>query len=175
MTPGWRIFLLVVGLTCLTQGILLVREFLDSIPGAFEEPEEGVPLAVPSFFRLITAVVLLLVGAGCLAPALVGWIARPFTAFIDSVFHPRQRADKPPVNLELPAYYERQSRFEDALEEYRKIVRFHPEEPAGWQGVIRLLREPFHAPKEAEKIRRKAVRRFRSQPEIQRRFEEEAG
>lgn len=107
----------------------------------------------------------IIVGILVIAPDIVRLAASPFLAFIDSIFLPGQRGGKPELNLRLPAFYREKERYDDALAEYRKIIRYYPKEPEGWIGAIELLAETFDEKEEARKLYARARRKLRENPD----------
>ncbi len=84
---------------------------------------------------------------------------RPFTLFIDSIFFPGGKLPKPVLNLKLPAYYLNESRFEEALAEYQKVLKYHPDAVEAYEKAIWLNLDIFDDPDEARKLLRRARRR----------------
>lgn len=161
MNLFWRLALIGIGGFCLMRGISLIRDLLALFPPPVDN-DGSASATAPRLIDILVGTILILLGASCLAGGLVRLAASPFTAFIDSVFLPGEKGGKPALNLELPAFYERQNRFEEALTEYQKMIRFHPEQPIGWLGAIRLLLGTFEDQRQARRLYEKARRRFRS-------------
>ncbi|MCB1065356.1 MAG: hypothetical protein KDN20_20875 [Verrucomicrobiae bacterium] len=154
-------------------GISMMADGMPSFPGMEEEQlplHNGVQIG--SIFLGITLIIL---AAVIVAPDLCRLAASPFTAMIDAIFLPGGRADKPDLNLRLPAFYLKEERFDDALAEYLKIIRYHPDEVEGWIGAIALWIDPFDEPEKARKLYEKAGRRFRHDGEARARLEEAWG
>ena len=86
-------------------------------------------------------------------------LTRPFTLLIDSIFFPGGPLEKPILNLKLPAYYIENHRYEEAWDEYRKILRHYPNETEPYEKLLWLAIEIFEDREEARKILRKARRR----------------
>ena len=86
-------------------------------------------------------------------------MTRPFMLLIDSVFFPGGKRSKPVLNLKLPAYYVKEQRYAEALDEYEKILKHYPDEVEAYEGAIWLYSEIFDEKGEAEKLIRKASRR----------------
>lgn len=83
----------------------------------------------------------------------------PLTALIDSLIFPRAKLARPLLNLKLPAHYLAEGRHEEALEEYRKILKHHPDETEAYEKAVWLEASIFHRPAAAEKLLRRAARR----------------
>ena len=84
---------------------------------------------------------------------------RPLMLFIDSLFFPGGRLEKPSLNLKLPSHYLSQERYTEALEEYRKIMKFYPEEPEAYEKAAWLYLHIFGEKGAAERVIRRAKRR----------------
>ena len=71
-----------------------------------------------------------------LAPDLVGWILTPINGVIDSILLPCERGT-PPADYTLARFYVQQLRYDEAVEEYLKIIHYHPRElPAYLEGMM---------------------------------------
>ncbi len=155
-----------IGLGLLGFGIsLITREIPPTSPPA--DVEIGLDSLRPDlhFGRLFLGMASIIAGAIAIAPDLIRVAASPLLGLIDSIFLPGRRGGKPDLNLRLPVYYREQERYEDALAEYRKIIRFHPERPEGWIGAIELLLEPFERPAKARKLYERGRRKLRAFPD----------
>jgi tetratricopeptide (TPR) repeat protein len=84
---------------------------------------------------------------------------RPLTRMVDSLFFPGGKLAKPLLNLKLPAYYINEGRYEEALAEYRKILKHYPDEAEAYEKTIWLLHEIFEDPSGARSLIRRAKRR----------------
>lgn len=164
MTATLRSILCLLGLGLLATGIYLVHDFVASSPTLPGLPDQD-PTRTPNYYHLLRGIVFIMIGAGLVMPVALRLLAAPFHAMVDSIYAPRHPTDKPPMDLELPAFYEREKRFQEALDEYRKIIRYHPEKTPGWLGALRLLLAEFDDPDGAEALYRKANRRFRGDSE----------
>lgn len=109
--------------------------------------------------RFLSAALVFALGAVSIFTDLISLATRPFTAFIDSVFFPGGKPAKPSLNLKLPEYYRREGRHEEALAEYRKILKHYPDEPEAYEGAIELLMEEFGDTGTARKIYRRSKKR----------------
>ena len=56
------------------------------------------------------------------------WCSRPFVA----ILFPSDRFNKPPLSYKLARYYRDAQRWEDAARQYRKIIRYYPNEAAAY-------------------------------------------
>jgi len=100
-----------------------------------------------------------LVGLAAVWKPLFRLATKPLIAFVDSVFLPGGKLEKPVLNLKLPAYYLREHRYEEALAEYRKILKHHPRTAEAYEQAIWLEAVPFASRKRAAKLLRQARRR----------------
>lgn len=107
----------------------------------------------------LAAALVFALGVVSIFADLLALATRPFTAFIDSVFFPGGKAAKPTLNLKLPEYYRREGRHEEALAEYRKILKHYPGEPRAYEGAIELLVEEFGDSEAARKLYRRSQRK----------------
>lgn len=69
----------------------------------------------------------LLVTVLLVAPDVVGWVLTPVNRLIDNILLPND-SGPPPVDYTLAHFYRRQMRYEEACDEYMKIIRYHPRE-----------------------------------------------
>lgn len=108
---------------------------------------------------------LLLAAASFLAALLFLWkpifhlATRPLFALIDAIFFPGGASGKPSLNLKLPAHYLDEARYEEALAEYRKILRHYPDETEAYEKSIWLQAAVFKDPAAARALLKKAKRR----------------
>ena len=102
------------------------------------------------------------------APELVGWAVLPFHRVVDSILLPSE-SEPPPADYTLARFYLQQMRYEEACEEYLKIIRYHPRElPAYFEGI--MTAGQAQQPGLAEKFYRRGRRAFRGE-EVRRRLE----
>ena len=59
------------------------------------------------------------------APEVVGWALTPLHRMVDAVLLP-SGSEPPPVDYTLAHFYRQQMRYEEACEEYLKIIHYHP-------------------------------------------------
>lgn len=109
--------------------------------------------------QVLLGVLLLIPGIGCLWKTIFHLATRPFTLMIDSIFFPGGRFSKPILNLKLPAHYINESRYDDALLEYRRILKHYPDEVEAYEKAIWLYLEVYGDPAEAERLLQRAKRR----------------
>ena len=65
------------------------------------------------------------------------WCARPFT----EILWPSDRLEKPPLNYRLARHYAQCLRLEEAIEEYRKIIHFYPDEGDAYKELIAVAEQ----------------------------------
>lgn len=108
---------------------------------------------------ILLAAVAFLSGAVLIWSDLFRLATLPLTALIDSLIFPRAKLARPVLNLKLPAHYLTEGRHEEALEEYRKILKHHPDETEAYEKAVWLEVSVFQRPAAAEKLLRRAARR----------------
>ena len=70
------------------------------------------------------------------APELVDWAVVPLNRLIDAVLLPGETGI-PPADYTLARFYVQQLRYDEAVEEYFKIIHYHPRElPAYLEGML---------------------------------------
>jgi hypothetical protein len=109
--------------------------------------------------KVLLGVGLLIPGFGCLWKTIFHLATRPFMMMIDSIFFPGGKLSKPVLNLKLPAHYINESRYDEALLEYRRILKHYPDEVEAYEKAIWLQLDVFANPSEAERLLRRARRR----------------
>jgi hypothetical protein len=114
------------------------------------------PLNLP---RLLIAAVAFLAAMAFLWATAFRLATKPFRLLVDLVFSPGGRLEKPILNLKLPAHYLKEGRYEEALAEYRRILRHHPDETEAWEKAIWLESRIFGRNAAAAKLERTARRR----------------
>ncbi len=65
------------------------------------------------------------------SPEAVGWAVLPLHRLLDSLFLPSESAP-PPVDFNLARFYAKHLRYEEACQEYEKIIRYHPEQTTAY-------------------------------------------
>lgn len=112
-----------------------------------------------SYGLMLATIPLFLMGLFIVWKRLFALAVRPFVIFIESIYLPGGKLAKPVLNLKLPAYYLNEGRYTEALEEYRKIVKHHPDEVEAYERLIWLHCEIFDEVDEAKRLVRRAKRR----------------
>ena len=87
-------------------------------------------------------------------------LASPLLKFIDSIYLPGGHADKMPLKYDLPIYYERHFRAEEAADAYEAIVKAYPRQIHAYAGVIRVSGRQLGDPQRARRWRHEAERLF---------------
>lgn len=167
MPAASRIARWLFGIGCLGLGAWLVADGLRAEVSLIPDPDSELPATTlrDTAASLIGGGLLILIGAIALATELAALAAIPLHAFIDAIYLPGGRADKPTLNLKLPAYYREQDRPNDALAEYRKILRHHPDTLEAWLGALDLLVLTFEDTAAARRLYARGRRRFRRDAE----------
>ena len=83
---------------------------------------------------------------------------KPLMLLVDLIFSPGGRLEKPILNLKLPEHYLKEGRYEEALAEYRRILKHHPGETEAWEKAIWLESRIFGRTAAAAKLERTARR-----------------
>ena len=86
---------------------------------------ESDPLAI--FAKSLFGLAALISGVLLIAPECVGWVLTPFMSLLDRILLPSE-SEPPPLDYTLARLYGGQLRYEEAGEEYAKILRYHPEQ-----------------------------------------------
>ena len=86
---------------------------------------ESNPIAI--FAKSLFGLAGIIAGVVLIAPECVGWVLAPFMGLLDRILLPSE-SEPPPVDYTLARLYSGQLRYEEACEEYAKILRYHPEQ-----------------------------------------------
>ena len=92
-----------------------------------------------ALFPMCCAFVLWMGAAVLLQRKISKILALPFLRFIDSIYLPGGHARKPPLNYDLAWHYEKMGRDDEALDEYRMILKYYPGELEAIAGMVRIL------------------------------------
>ena len=87
-------------------------------------------------------------------------LASPLTNFIDSIYLPGGKPGKASLKYELPIYYERHFRSEEAAAAYEAIIKADPTQIHAYGGVIRVCENQLRDRERANRWRTQAERRF---------------
>ena len=82
---------------------------------------------VAIFGKSLFGLAAMISGVLLIAPECVGWALAPFTGLLDRILLPSD-SGPPPADYTLARLYGGQFRYEEACEEYAKIVHYHPEQ-----------------------------------------------
>ncbi len=108
----------------------------------------------------LQGLVAMLISFLVVATDVARWFASPLLRFIDSVYLPGGEADKAPLKYELPLYYERHFRSEEALEAYETLIKSYPDQINAYAGAIRVCENQLNDQERARRWRRNAERLF---------------
>ena len=124
---------------------------------AFWSAKKGYHELDPTFMFL--AMICFAIGLAAVWESFFDTVTRPFIILIESILFPVTKFNKPTLNLKLPAYYVNEGRYDEALAEYRKVLKHYPDETEAYDGAIWLYVEIFEEPEEAQKLFDKAKSR----------------
>lgn len=128
----------------------------------------GVGFWLTSSFGVIpflVGLVLIIAGIMPFALDLARFLATPYLNFINSVYLPGGHGKRPPLNLDLPLYYERFGREEEAVEAYETMARHYPRELRPYARLLRIHRDVF-GEEEAAALWLKRGRRYFDEEEL---------
>ena len=108
---------------------------------------------------MFVAVMSFAAGLAAVWESLFAAVTRPLMILIESIIFPGTKFNKPTLNLKLPAYYVKEGRYNDALDEYRKVLKHYPDETKAYDEAIWLYTEIFEETEKALKLFNKAKRR----------------
>ena len=83
------------------------------------------------FLKSLAGLALLITAALFAGPEIVQWVIYPINSAIDAILLPSETL-RPPVDYKLARFYYEQMRYEEACEEYFKILEYHPQEVAAY-------------------------------------------
>lgn len=110
-----------------------------------------------------------LAGACLLTPTLAAWAATPFTHFIDQIYFPSGRStDRPRPHHRLAEYYFLDAQWDLAVEEYQKILRYHPRELRAYLALLDIHANELNQPERAARLFRRGVRKIRDSDQLHR-------
>ena len=144
----WLIWLCVKGLTNAMQSDML----------------EAAGKALVAFASGIAGVLLI-------APVFAPLAARPFVAFIESIYLPGGHASRPPLDYKLADHYRKTRKIDEAIAEYARIVRYYPDEVVAHARLYQLLAEEKGDTKAARRAHHRAERALRHRAEALREYE----
>jgi hypothetical protein len=118
---------------------------------------EGVFIAEAAIWLLLAAAMLIIVAitvAFPIAEAIGTWVSR---------FYMPAASGIPPVSYILAGRYEFERQWEKSLNEYQKIIRYHPKELPAHLGRMRVILRGFEDAKLAESYFRESQKQFQEQ------------
>jgi len=119
--------------------------------------KKGYDIMDPTY--LVIGVICFVIGLIAVWESLFAAATRPFMALIESIVFPVTKFNKPLLNLKLPAYYIDEGRYDEALIEYMKIIKYYPDETGAYEKAIWLHVEIFEDSEEAMKLFNRAKKR----------------
>ncbi len=134
--------------------ILFGGYFLRRALGPCSSPAE------PGVWLLLAAAMLIVVAIHAAFPIseFIGtWVSR---------FYMPAATEIPPVSYVLAEQYELEHKWEKSLNEYQKIIHYHPKELPAHLGRMRVILRGFNDAKAAESFFRKSRRRFQEQESL---------
>ena len=109
-------------------------------------------LAAPYHFLAVPSAVLI-------GPEVSQLFSLGPSAFIDAVFFPGGREARPPYTLKLARFYVQKNRWDDAEEEYARMLSFYPRALEAWEERLALaFRRGGEADPEPRKILASAIK-----------------
>jgi len=114
---------------------------------------------IDDFGLVLCSIPLFLLGAIAIWRTIFYVATRPFMLLVDSLFFPGGELAKPVLNLKLPRYYIEQDRFDEALIEYKRILKHYPDEVEAYEKAIWLYVTIFEEPAQARRLLARAKRR----------------
>lgn len=93
---------------------------------------------------------------------LIPELTRPVTILIDVLFAGRAEGGKPPLDLRLARGYVKQERLEEALEEYLRMMKFHPHVSEAYEQAMILTARTGGDRAKLERLFKQGLRRVGS-------------
>jgi len=98
---------------------------------------EGIGAAGHVIFSMGAFITAILLIAPETAFRLAEWCSRPFT----NILFPSEEFRKPPLSYLLARKYNTELRFDEAIEQYQKIILHYPDETAAYVELLELARD----------------------------------
>lgn len=114
-----------LGLACLIACALLMRQAFKMASLA------AAPCVIGSLLALVSFVVMT---AEETAVRVAEWCARPLT----QIFFPSEELARPPLTYRLARHYSGSLRLRDAVEQYRNIIHFYPDQRQAYEELIEV-------------------------------------
>ena len=133
-------------------GVWIIWEL---ISGAYASGEviKALGLCLVAFATLIVVGLLIL-------PELLHFAAEPLLIWIDSLFFPRGRLGKPPVDYRLTDFYMERGEYEKLADAHEEHLRNHPRELRPYVELIVAYRHHLGEPVRAKKLLVQARRKL---------------
>ncbi len=84
-----------------------------------------------TFAGSVFGLAMLITSCLFIGPEIVHWTVYPIHYALDAILLPSETL-RPPVDYTLARFYHRQRRYEEACEEYFKIIEYHPQEVSAY-------------------------------------------
>lgn len=91
-----------------------------------------------------------------LAPELVRLTTWPAMKLIDAVVYPNERFKRPPLDFRLATFYIRRGLWQQAAEEYERILGYYPQQFEAYQALMAIYTGPLADRKAARSLWRRA-------------------
>ena len=141
----------IIAVTLIAKGALMLLHSAGGRGGGFAG---AAAYGLFAFALAITGVLLI-------ARELTTWVTAPIWRFLTGIVFPDEKFDRPPVNYALPRSYRDHQRFDDAVEEYLKIIHHHPQELPAYLECIEVMVEAGDR-EGARKVGAAGLRKLRS-------------
>jgi hypothetical protein len=141
-----------IGILLVVKAALVLTKTAGGSDGAYMT---ALPPLLLAFGLGVTGLILM-------APELVPWISAPVWRFITGIIFPDEKYSAPPVNYALPRSYSQRFRDEEAIQEYLKIIRYHPQEQAAYVECIEVMLR-IHDLHAARKLMAEGLRKLRTE------------
>lgn len=99
-----------------------------------------------------------------LAPELVRLTTWPAMKLIDSLIYPNERFKRPPLDFRLATFYVRRGLWEQAAEEYERILSYYPDNFETYEALLAIYTGPLPDRAAVRTLWRKARRRLAHHP-----------
>ena len=93
-----------------------------------------------AFARCLLGMAALITSVVIVSPDVIPWAVSPLLHLLDSIYLP-SATEPPPVDYTLARFYRKRGRLEESVQEYGKIVHYHPREAAAYVEGIRTALE----------------------------------
>lgn len=90
-------------------------------------------LAFFGFSALLFAIILAY-------PEVINPLSAFFSRIITTIIYPDHKLNKPPLSFILARRYTKETRYDDAIHEYKKIIHFYPKEIDAYKEIIPICK-----------------------------------